>query len=95
MPLSVFYEKYRDVSPNPRNLCSGALRQKHGDGKADASDLVFCAYDVKFPGEQPAEDNDTGLLEWLQNAGIEPAPWTVFESDNITQEMIDYTKQWQ
>ena len=27
-------------------------------------------------------------------AGIEPAPWTVFESDNITQEMIDYTKQW-
>ena len=94
MPLSVFNEKYRDVSPNPRNLCSGALRQKHGDGKADAADLVFCAYDVKFPGEQPAEDNDTGLLEWLQNAGIEPAPWTVFESDNITQEMIDYTKQW-
>ena len=62
MPLSVFNQKYRDVSPNPRNLCSGALRQKHGDGKADAADLVFCAYDVKFPGEQPAEDNDTGLL---------------------------------
>ena len=94
MPLSVFNEKYRDVSPNPRNLCSGALRQKHGDGKADAADLVFCAYDVKFPGEQPAEDYDTELLKWLQNAGIEPAPWTVFESDNITQEMIDYTKQW-
>lgn len=94
MPLSVFNKKYRDVSPNPRNLCSGALRQKHGDGKADAADLVFCAYDVKFPGEQPDEDNDTGLLEWLQNAGIEPAPWTVFESENITEEMIDYTKLW-
>ena len=48
MPLAVFDEKYRDVSPNPRNLCSGALRQKHGDGKADAADLVFCAYDVKL-----------------------------------------------
>ena len=41
MPLAVFEEKYRTVSPNPRNLCSGALRQKHGDGKADAADLVF------------------------------------------------------
>ena len=49
MPLKIFEEKYRDVSPNPRNLCSGALRQKHGDGKAEASDLIFCAYDVKFP----------------------------------------------
>ena len=55
----------------PRNLCSG-IAQKHGDGKADAAER-FLPYDVKFPGEQPDEDNDTGLLEWLQNAGIEPA----------------------
>ncbi|MED5271315.1 MAG: hypothetical protein VX613_00325, partial [Candidatus Thermoplasmatota archaeon] len=39
MPLALFEEKYKQVSPNPRNLCSGALRQKHGDGKAEASDL--------------------------------------------------------
>ena len=41
MPLEVFEKKYKDVSPNPRNLCSGALRQKHGDGKAEASELVY------------------------------------------------------
>lgn len=94
MPLAVFEEKYRDVSPNPRNLCSGALRQKHGDGKADASDLVFCAYDVKFPNESPDTVNDSELLSWLQEVGIEPAPWEIFSSDTPQKEMIEYTAKW-
>ena len=94
MPLAIYTEKYRDISPNPRNLCSGALRQKHGDGKAKASDLVFCAYDVKFPNESPDIDFDSDLLHWLQEAGIEPAPWRVFESQDLYKEMIAYTKEW-
>ena len=94
MPLAVFEQKYRTVSPNPRNLCSGALRQKHGDGKADAADLVFCAYDVKFVNERPTADNDSELLSWLQKAGIEPAPWTIFKSDSPQVEMIEHTKEW-
>jgi len=94
MPLAVFEEKYREVSPNPRNLCSGALRQKHGDGKADASDLVFCAYDVKFPNQSPETVNDSELLTWLQEAGIEPAPWEIFDSDSPQKEMIEYTSKW-
>ena len=94
MPLAVFEEKYRTVSPNPRNLCSGALRQKHGDGKADAADLVFCAYDVKFVNERPSAVNDSELLSWLQKAGIEPAPWTIFKTDKPQFEMIEHTKEW-
>ena len=94
MPLAIFEEKYLDVSPNPRNLCSGALRQKHGDGKAEASDLVFWAYDVKFPNESPAATNDSELLTWLQKVGIEPAPWEVFASENPQKEMIAHTKKW-
>ena len=95
MPLKTFEEKYRDVSPNPRNLCSGALRQKHGDGKAEASDLVFCAYDVKFVNDSPEVQYDSQLLEMLKNViGIEPAPWHVFEAKNPQKEMIEYTKQW-
>ena len=74
MPLATFHAKYSDISPNPRNLCSGALRQKHGDGKAEASDLVFCAYDVQFPSNPPTALYDSELLHWLQDAGIEPAP---------------------
>ena len=68
MPLKTFEEKYKHVSPNPRNLCSGALRQKHGDGKAEASDLVFCAYDVKFINDSPQATYDSELLYFLQNS---------------------------
>ena len=94
MPLATFEEKYREVSPNPRNLCSGALRQKHGDGKAEASDLVFWAYDVKFPNESPDAVNDSELLSWLQKVGIEPAPWEVFDSETPQKEMIAHTEKW-
>ena len=94
MPLAIFEDKYSDISPNPRNLCSGALRQKHGDGKADASDLIFQAYDVKFPKESPRMSNDSELLSWLQKAGIEPAPWQIFESATPQMEMIDNTAEW-
>ena len=94
MPLKIFEEKYSDVSPNPRNLCSGAIRQKHGDGKAEASDLIFCAYDVKFPSDPPIANYDSELLDWLKKAGIEPAPWKIFESETPEDEMIEYTKEW-
>ena len=94
MPLAIFREKYLQISPNPRNLCSGALRQKHGDGKADAADLVFHAYDVKFVNESPNANYDSELLEWLKKAGIEPAPWTVFDSATPQFDMIKHTEQW-
>ena len=94
MPLDVFKVKYSEVSPNPRNLCSGALRQKHGDGKAEARDLVFQAYDVKFPNDSPVVQYDSQLLEWLTSAGIKPAPWTIFEGETPQQEMISHTQKW-
>ena len=91
MKKSVFEEKYRNISPNPRNLAAGALRQKKADGKADASDLVFLAYDAKFPSEAsrhpdseapPSDPCDSLILEWLSNtAGVEPAPWIVHDAD--------------
>ena len=106
MPLAVFEAKYRDVSPNPRNLAAGALRQKHDVGKADASDLVFHAYDVRFlpPDEQhpdsaapPEDDDDDALLVWLKDAGIRPADWTVHEADTpaeVAQSLIASTHTW-
>ncbi len=91
MRKSVFEKKYRNISPNPRNLAAGALRQKKADGKADASDLVFLAYDAKFPSEAsrhpdskapPGDPFDSLLLEWLTSiAGVKPAPWVVHDSD--------------
>ena len=92
MRLSIFEEKYRTISPNPRNLAAGALRQKNADGKASADDLVFLAYDAKFPSEAdrhpdsvapPDERFDSSILEWLrQTAGVEPAPWVVHDTSS-------------
>ena len=92
MPLDVFEATYRDVSPNPRNLAAGALRQKYEDGKADAADLVFQAYDAQLPSGSarhpdsqapPVCLNDTELLIWLeQDLGIQPAPWVLHEGDS-------------
>lgn len=107
MRKDVFQETYADVSPNPRNLAAGALRQKHSDGKAKAEDLVFQAYDAKFPdGENrhpnasppPTEACDSDLLLWLRDiAGIEPAPWTVHNTDapaTTASHMIETTTTW-
>ena len=107
MRLSVFEEKYRTISPNPRNLAAGALRQKNADGKANASDLVFLAYDAKFPSEAdrhpdsvapPSENFDSAILEWLsETAGVEPAPWVVHDSgseDASIESLCQETRTW-
>ena len=95
MPLAVFEEKYSDVSPNPRNLAAGALRQKHADGKADASDLVFQAYDAQVPGDEhrhpdsqpvPEMANDTDMLVWMEDRlGIVPALWELHHGESPSQ----------
>ena len=107
MQRDIFDSKYSEVSPNPRNLASGALRQKRAEGKAHASDLVFQAYDAKFPSsndrhpdslEAPSEEYDSEILEWLSEvAGICPAPWRVHQAETpseVTRLMTQTTQHW-
>lgn len=107
MRKSIFEERYADVSPNPRNLAAGALRQKKAEGKANASDLVFLAYDAKFPEESlrhpdstlpPPVNNDSEILSWLSEiAGVNPAPWIITESseaDELTSGLCKETEKW-
>lgn len=107
MRKSTFQDRYAAVSPNPRNLAAGALRQKKAEGKASASDLVFLAYDAKFPEESarhpdsispPVVDNDSEILSWLsETAGVTPAPWIITESneaDELTLGLCNETEKW-
>ena len=49
----------------------------------------------KFPNESPQVENDSELLEMLQDAiGIQPAPWDIFESEAPQKEMILHTEKW-
>ena len=107
MRKTMFEQKYRVISPNPRNLAAGALRQKKAEGKAKAEDLVFQAYDAKFPDANnrhkdsispPDFEQDSDVLEWLSGtAGIEPAPWQVHDFDGAAQaiqSMCGETQKW-
>ena len=76
-------------------ICRRRSAPKHADGKADASDLVFQAYDAKLPtGEHrhpdsqtvPDMDNDTDMLVWMEDQlGIVPAPWELHLGDSPAQ----------
>jgi len=107
MRKTMFEKKYREISPNPRNLAAGALRQKKAEGKAKAEDLVFQAYDAKFPDASkrhhdsispPDFEQDSDVLVWLsKTAGIEPAPWQVHDFDGAAQaiqSMCAETRKW-
>ena len=107
MRKSTFEQRYAEVSPNPRNLAAGALRQKKAEGKANASDLVFLAYDAKFPAESlrhpdstppPVAENDSEILSWLSEiAGVKPAPWVITESsdaDSLSIGLCKETEKW-
>ena len=107
MRKSTFEQRYAEMSPNPRNLAAGALRQKKAEGKANASDLVFLAYDAKFPAESlrhpdstppPVAENDSEILSWLSEiAGVKPAPWVITESsdaDSLSIGLCKETEKW-
>ena len=107
MPLSIFHKKYSLVAPNPRNLAAGCLRQKTKEsGKAKPEDLIFLAYDVKFPGldskhpdspPSPSFNYDSDLNEWLSTNGIQIAGNAVVTADNteeLTQKISSITEYW-
>ena len=107
MPLSTFYEKYSSIAPNPRNLAAGCLRQKTKDsGKAKPEDLIFLAYDVKFPdsnSSHPDSPNpplfifDSDSNDWLSTIGIQIAGNTVIteeDSTKVIEKISSITEYW-
>ena len=107
MPLSTFYEKYSSIAPNPRNLAAGCLRQKTKDsGKAKPEDLIFLAYDVKFPDPNSSHPDsptppvfifDSDSNDWLSTIGIQIAGNTVIteeDSTKVTEKISSITEYW-
>ena len=107
MPLSTFHEKYSSIAPNPRNLAAGCLRQKTKDsGKAKPEDLIFLAYDVKFPDPNSSHPDsptppvfifDSDSNDWLSTIGIQIAGNTVIaeeDSTKVTEKISSITEYW-
>lgn len=107
MPLKTYRSKYAEISPNPRNLAAGAMRQKVAVGKADPADLVFQAYDAKLIPKEESHphsieitdfEKDDEMSRWLRDdIGIEPAPWTYIcanSAEEAAQALIQVTHDW-
>ncbi len=107
MLLDIYRDKYADIAPNPRNLAAGALRQKYAEkGKAKAEDLMFYAYDVRFPKKEdkhpdspdsPWFENDSSAAAWLNEIGIEIAGKEVAEGNSdeeVLESMVALTKRY-
>jgi len=107
MPLKTYRSKYAEISPNPRNLAAGAMRQKVAVGKADPADLVFQAYDAKLIPKEESHphsleitdfEKDDEMSRWLRDeVGIEPAPWTYIcanSAEEAAQALIQVTHDW-
>ena len=107
MHIAMFEEKYAAIAPNPRNLAAGALRQKNIEsGKADAADLAFLAYDVRFvpaaeahPDSQPSPrfEHDSEAVRWLAEVGIEVTGDEVLSGDDdesTAAALLAGTRRW-
>ena len=107
MPLKTYRSKYAEISPNPRNLAAGAMRQKVAVGKADPADLVFQAYDAKLIPKEESHphslevsdfEKDDEMSRWLRDeVGIEPAPWTYIcanSAEEAAKALIQVTHDW-
>ena len=108
MPLSIYRERYAEISPNPRNLAAGSLRQKHAEaGKGRAEDLLFHAYEVLFipaaerhpdSPDRPWFDFDSDRVAWLASVGIETATTSVIAGDDdeqVTEALLAAAEDWE
>lgn len=78
MPLSVF-STFKENFANPRNLASGALKQKDPDRTADYQ-LRFFAYDLMGLDLETEEKK----YSYLKSLGFEPTPSSFVQKDRDT-----------
>lgn len=81
-------EKYK----NPRNLCSGTVRQLNSEISASRN-VNFIAFAlVKAEGKAFGDDKNE-RFNWLESIGFECVKRQNVTSDNIEQAVIDFEKQ--
>ncbi|MCI8307528.1 MAG: NAD-dependent DNA ligase LigA [Lachnospiraceae bacterium] len=77
-------EKYK----NPRNLCSGTVRQLNSSITAERS-VHFLAYNILDSGHEFKYNSE--MLAWLESQGFEVVGHDVVNSENIEETVRDYS----
>lgn len=81
-------EKYK----NPRNLCSGSVRQLNNEITAKRR-VHFYAYNIISAGEELSFAKKKQGMEWLREQGFEVAPYKEVKAENLEMKVAEFSEE--
>ncbi len=82
------YEKYK----NPRNLCSGSVRQRNNEITAGRR-VHFYPYNIVSAGTDLGFTRKEEALLWLQDMGFDIVPYKMADAANLPQQVTAFSKE--
>ena len=77
---------------NPRNLCSGSVRQLNNEVTAKRNVFFFAFALVKAEGRELENSVESNML-WVQNLGFEIVPYKRVDRENIIGEIQNFSEK--
>ena len=77
---------------NPRNLCSGSVRQLNNEVTAKRNVFFFAFALVKAEGRELENSVESNML-WVQNLGFEIVPYKRVDRENIMGEIQNFSEK--
>ena len=81
-------EKYK----NPRNLCSGSVRQLNNEITAKRR-VHFYAYNIISAGDELSFAKKKQGMEWLREQGFEVAPYKEVTAENLEMKVAEFSEE--
>lgn len=82
------YEKYK----NPRNLCSGSVRQRNNEITAGRR-VRFYPYNIISAGTDLGFTRKEEALLWLQNMGFDIVPYKMTDAAHLPEQVTAFSKE--
>lgn len=82
----------QDQYKNPRNLCSGTVRQLNNEITAKRN-VNFFAFQLVNSGEIEFKDSKNEQLNWLENQGFDVVEHSLVTSENIEEMVSEYEQK--
>ncbi len=86
--FSDIHEKYK----NPRNLCSGTVRQLNNQITAERNVNFYVYNRIVEEGEEERFSSKEDALKWLDQLGFDVVPYKVVNESNIRQAVQEFSK---
>ncbi len=87
--FSDIQEKYK----NPRNLCSGTVRQLNNQITAERNVNFYVYNQIVAEGEEDQYSSKEDVLKWLDQLGFDVVPYKVVDETNIHQAVEAFSKE--